>query len=225
MSISLKDIDNENTLNIFTDASIRAVQPSGYIGCYGALCVSNGCIIDQSYVTIGYTTNNNAEIKAIREGIGLALRYGAGKQINLFSDSQICIFGLRERILRWGLTNGRFIGSMGQDIANQEIFMEIVQMMLDHQLQINFLHQAGHVVFTAKSLKDAAHVFRTSNGIRGIIDMNLIRYISNYNNIVDDTSRKQLGRLTACDCHDPIRFFPHEFDKNLYTNLIKKRYS
>ena len=221
-SITLKEINNEHTLNIFTDASIRAIQ-NGYIGCYGAIAVIGYTTIDESYVVTGYTTNNNSEIKAIREGILLALKHGAGKTINIFSDSQICILGLRERILRWKLIGNQFIGSMGV-ISNQEIFMEIAQMILQYNLHINLFHQKGHIIFTAESLKQAQNVFRTSNGFRGVIDMNLIRYISNYNNYVDDETRKRLGRLMSCPCHDPIRFIPTPFDKQRYQTLVDNKY-
>ena len=49
------------------------------------------------------------------------------KYIRLFSDSQLCIFGLRQRIYSWinNINNGYICGYDGNPIKNQEIFIEI----------------------------------------------------------------------------------------------------
>lgn len=222
--MTLQDIQNEYSLNIFTDASIKNVG-KGYVGCYGAAAVIGTSIKEESMWVIDNTTNNNSEIKAIREGIYLALKYGNGKIINLFSDSQISVFGLRNRIFNWKFHNGSYYGSAGSEIANQEIFSEVADMIVQYNIPIRLWHQAGHVLFTERSLKDAAHVFRTSNGIRGVLDMNLIRYISTYNNMVDRDTRNHLykgmhHRDNVKVCTNPIFFYPKEINKTAYRSLL-----
>ena len=216
---TLSELKSPKNLNIFTDASIKSYRPKDYIGCFGAIAVTGDSIIEKSYNVTGRTTNNNSEIKAIRSGIELAIKHGSGKRINLFSDSQICIFGLRERIMNWKLRNGNYYGSVGA-IANQEVFSEIVDIILQYQLQINFFHQSGHVPFTGEGLKAASHVFHTSNNIRGMVDMNVIRYISSYNNLVDVESRNMLHNLFTCKIVDGISFTPHPFDVDAYRKLV-----
>lgn len=226
--LTLKDIKNPNTLNIFTDASIHKIGKDRngkyeYVGCYGAVAVIGGTIIDSSYKLTANTTNNNSEIKALREGVSLAITHkDKAPIINIFSDSQISVFGVRDRLLNWRFQGGNFIGSTGQVIANQEIFMEIVRLILAHNIRINFLHQAGHVVPTSSSLQSAMHVFRTSNGIRGVVDMNIIRYISEYNNLVDRVSRSIVSAAKKCRINDGIQFIPGvDFDRNRYKLLTQ----
>lgn len=226
--ISKKDICNPHTLNIFTDASIRK-RGYGYDGCYGAIAVDDDHIIDQIYRISSETTNNNAEIKGLRAGVFLALKYkNQFKIINIFSDSEISIRGIRDRIVNWKINDsGILVGKTGP-IANQDIYLEIVYLMLRHNLRVNFLHQKGHVTNHINSLYNAQHVFSASNMIRGRVDLNLIRYISNWNNIVDKTSRSILLRCRTNETKflDVIQFYPSQFNRKEYRalseNTIKK---
>lgn len=226
--IMYSDIINEYTLNIFTDASIRN-RNYGYDGCYGAIAVYNDTIIDELYRINTNTTNNNAEIKGLRAGVFLALKYqNQFKVINIFSDSQISIFGIRDRLITWTISpDGKLIGKSGQEIQSQDIFLEIMYLMIQHNLRVNFIHQKGHVnIRKIDSLFEAQHVFRASNCIRGNVDLNLIRYISRWNGIVDDTSRSYLNNYKGMKVEDAVQFYPSKFDKNkfkkLSENTIKK---
>ena len=105
--MKLPQLDSNN-LFIFTDASVTKYgrHEEEYISCSGAVaCVWTGnCyqIIDQSFVINRCSTNNNGEIKAIYYGLLLALKYKNNfRTINLFSDSKISIYGLREWIEDW----------------------------------------------------------------------------------------------------------------------------
>lgn len=226
--MTLNDISNDYTLNIFTDASIKKTGIE-YIGCYGAVAVVGDSIWDLSTHVIDHTTNNNSEIKAIREGIYLAIKHGNGKVINIFSDSQISVFGIRDRIFNWKFNDGSYYGYGGAEISNQEIFSEIAQLILQYKIPIRFWHQAGHIIFTERSLKDALHVFRTSNNIRELIDMNLIRYITSYNNMIDNETRNYLKKAISQRekdikvCTDPIHFEPQKFDKSTYRSLLSPK--
>lgn len=221
--IIYSDIVNEHTLNIFTDASIKQ-RKYRYDGCYGAIAVYNDEVIDEIYRVITDTTNNNAEIKGVRAGILLALKYqNMFKTINIFSDSQISIFGIRDRFLTWSLSpTGKLLGKTGQEILSQDIFLEIVYLILQYNLRVNFIHQKGHVTFKNDSLYKAQHVFRASNSIRGKIDMSIIRFISKWNNVVDDFSRSYLNRFNGDRLtEDPIMFFPCTIDRTRYKKLTE----
>lgn len=219
--IMYSDVVNDHTLNIFTDASIRN-RSYGYDGCYGAIAVYNNTIIDEMYRVNTNTTNNNAEIKGIRAGVILALKYQYRfRTINIFSDSQISIFGIRDRLIIWTIDPiGKLIGKSGQEIQSQDIYLEIMYLMLQYNLRVNFIHQKGHVnTKNVDSLFQAQHVFRASNSIRGKVDLNLIRFISDWNAIVDSTSRSYLNRYRGPQITDPIQFYPSQFDRNQYKKL------
>ena len=99
--IYLNSIHNPYTLNIFCDASIKSIKNMNY-GCYGAVAIYEDNIIDSSYQICSRTTNNDSEIRAIRSAVLLALKYRNNYQIiNIFSDSQISLFGIRDRCFRW----------------------------------------------------------------------------------------------------------------------------
>lgn len=228
LGIMYSDVINEHTLNIFTDASIRN-RSYGYDGCYGAIAVYNNTVIDEIYRINTNTTNNNSEIKGVRAGVILALKYQHQfKTINIFSDSQISIFGIRDRLVTWEISpTGKLIGKSGQEIQSQNIFLEIMYLMLQYNLRVNFLHQKGHInIKNINSLYEAQHVFRASNSIRGIVDLNIIRFISRWNCIVDETSRSRLLQYRGSNIEDPIQFYSSQFDRNqfkkLSENTIKK---
>ena len=66
------DIYKPDVLKIFCDASTRK-KGDGFDVCYGAIAVVQDNIIDQVYRINSNSTNNNAEIKAIRAGVLLAI--------------------------------------------------------------------------------------------------------------------------------------------------------
>ena len=225
--INLEDIYNDQVLNIFCDASIRRTKEQ-YFGCYGAIAVSGKNIIDQSYQICSHTTNNNSEIKAIRSGILLALKYRYQYPfINLFSDSQISLFGVRDRCYTWKEIDNTLYGYNEQDpIKNQSVFIEIMKMITDHHICINFYHQKGHVNLENKnSLAEAAHVFKASNQIRDIIHIKFIKYISYYNNKVDKDSRILLNNtnLYQLPYIQPVQFVPVDYYRlsDTYNKIIK----
>lgn len=222
--VKYSDIVNPNTLNIFTDASIVS-RPYGYDGCYGAIAVYNDVIIDEIYRVNTGTTNNNSEIKGVRAGVFLALKYqNQFPIINIFSDSQISIFGIRDRLLNWSIDpiSGMLLGRSGQVIQSQDIFLEIVYLMLQYNLRINFIHQKGHVSQHIDSLIQAQHVFEASNSVRGKVDLNMIRFISKWNCVVDETSRYHLLHFNRnMTYRDAIGFLPTTFDRAKFSKLSK----
>lgn len=209
--LQYKDIFNPETLNIFTDASIKKIGDET-LGCPGVVCVItyyNGSndILDTAYYVERYATNNSSEIKAISLGVAKALQYRHRfKTINLFSDSRICIQGLREWIFNWVncINNGMMCSSSGEPVANQNTFASIVHTILANDLKINFYHQKGHVSINSKSSVDKAmKVFYDVNRLD--IGMELMVILSNYNNFVD--------KITGDNLEEYTRFHMKKFSK------------
>jgi ribonuclease HI len=190
---------NENTLNIFSDASIIG-KSGNFKGCYGVVAVVKDDIIDQTYRMVSYTTNNNSEIKGIRAALDIAMRYRFQFPfINIFSDSLISINGLKSYILGWRYNpnDGCLYTKMKKKVVNQEIFIESYRILKELEAapcMICLYHQPGHVENGYNNLVKAADTFRKTNVIRGNIDLNFMRYISTWNNYVDNTSRSMLRR-------------------------------
>ena len=104
--IMLNDFFTDDTLNIFTDASMNSY---GNCGCT-AVCAVKGKLdkrfplLNTKFYTrvINKCTNNFAEGRAIIDAIYLALNYkDRYKTIRILSDSMLNIVGIRERILNW----------------------------------------------------------------------------------------------------------------------------
>ena len=229
-----ENIFDDASLNIFTDASIRNIKGGETLGCAGMLAVygSNRANYDRFQI-IRDTTNNNAEIKAIRLGVEEAIRQKNNfKNIRIFSDSQISIFGIRDRIFKWYNNGETLCGYEGKPIKNQDVMLEIVHMIVDNNINIEFYHQQGHVKVNDKEkLLEAIHVFSSSNNIRSIISYDFIRTISQYNNYVDVMSRTNLYKVDENiikqnkDIYKcPIYFmYNGSFDKDKYKKCITTR--
>lgn len=201
---------SKNTLNIFTDASIKKFT-NETVGCPGAIAINNGSIIDSKLDILRYTTNNNSEIMAIYNGILLAIKYkNMYDTLNLFSDSKICVFGLREWIFNWikniSVVNDinmytenynpyRLFNSSNELVANQSEIMLVIQTILANNLNINIYHQRGHISTTKySSIAKAKNCFCENNGIDNI-SLETIINLSTYNNMIDDMTRTNLQQF------------------------------
>lgn len=222
----LQDIYSPRILNIFCDASVR-LSGNVYSSCYGAIAITCDQEIDRICRVNYDSTNNNGEIKAIRAGICLAIKYQYQfDQINLFSDSQISLFGIRDRILNWSCNpnTGTMYNASGTKVYSQDVYIDIVNLIVLYNLRVNMFHQKGHVDFSkAKDRMKAAHVFITSNGIRNKVDFDLIRYISIYNDKVDIETKRILQRTDTVQNKiiEPIKFVPVNFNQlmNEYSKI------
>jgi len=225
---------NYNTLNIFTDASIKKMPDGETIGCAGANVISGPNpivgIIEQDTRIIRGSTSNNSEIQAIKLGIQKALMYrNQYNVINLISDSKLCIYGLREWIFNWvrdSVNKNYLISSTNQAVANQEVILEIIYMILDNNLRINFYHQNGHVnIYNQTNLIEVKNTFISSNFLSNDVDLELIKNISIANDDID-----KLTRFILKNSHFPkiypknmMSFFYAPFETEKYANLINTR--
>lgn len=206
------DAFNDNTINIFTDGSIYHNKKTGEsIGSAGAILVvtkDNKRYEFRETVIDRWATNNTTEIKAISLGVDMAIRYaqtnGGNLRINLFSDSKTCILGLREWVFNWVncVRNREMYSSSGKPVANQEIFKIIVDKILYYGIPIFLFHQKGHVKLGCiDSLYNARNCFNTSNGTN-IQDMDFIKTISEYNDLVDLITKDELNILKSAGALD-----------------------
>ncbi len=228
-SINNKTVFQPNTLHIFTDASIRTLRTKEQVGCggcvlvYGLLEDNN---IEEFYQIHRRTTNNISEAKALRLGIEQAIRHKYNfNTIRLFSDSQITVFGIRERIFNWDFRSGKYYGSGKDPIKNQELLLEIINMIISYDLKIELYHQAGHIGNNDKDMNYATHLFKNSNRIRSVVSYDFIKTISYFNNMVDSHSRDLLRSIPERDFSkdqfvEPIYFNKLDYDMAKYMSLI-----
>lgn len=201
MIITNNLIFNDNTVNIFTDASIKKFGEET-VGCAGAYIVTG---LDPNFGRqvkhiIRNSTNNNSEITAIWIGVNEAIKLrqaGFKGNINLFSDSKICIFGLREWIFKWVRKSpgDQLIGSQGDPVLNQDVILQIVYTIMENNLNINLFHQNGHVLYNLPHhIEKAKKTFIQSNfpGLIDDVEDQLIYNISVANDIVDTFTRDEL---------------------------------
>ncbi len=214
-------IINPWTVNIFCDASTTTHKRNIIDACYGALAYSMNHKILEWYRVLHDTTSNHAELRAINLAVRLALYIRSNhpeyKNFNIFSDSMISVFGMRDNCKRWKvLDNGLYSASeQHQLISHQEVYLETLALIVENDLNISIWHQKGHVTLSnMMSLEYAAEVFARNNFKRAKIDLNFIKYISIYNNEVDNASRRILQNTKVYEKNysEPIYFIPYNYN-------------
>lgn len=242
--LKFEQFSNRNTLNIFTDASILQIKNNNKFNhCIGSSGISiwkeDKNIGDYSEV-IAYTTNNFCELHAIFLATWFARNILFSdndiKYINIFSDSKISVFGLREWIFKWvsSSVNGILYGTSGK-VKNQEEFIKIVKFIIDNNLNINLYHVRGHHDHnTQKEMINFKQSFQRENNINDIIEDKLINFLIMGNSIVDNLTRNKLkDNLLIQEAYNnkllekPISFDINKIiydlnsgDINLYNRLI-----
>ena len=213
-------LKNPDTLNIFSDASMRPRGNNVYDTCYGAVAVNQDVIVEELFRINSSSTVPAAEIRGVRCSLRLALKYRYQfRIINIFSDSQVALFGLRDYIYGWKYSCGNLINRSAKIVKNQELFIEIYLMLEELRKTniVNLYHQPGHVENGMNSIKNAVEVFKRSNSVKGFIDYSVIRYISLYNNYVDNKSRSIIKDTNVKELifKDPVKFY---IESNLINN-------
>ena len=93
---------NNETLNCFSDASMRKMGKNHLASCAGSVIICKDTIINEMFRVNSESTVPAAELRGIRNTLSLALMYmGQFRVINIFSDSQISIFAIRDYIYKW----------------------------------------------------------------------------------------------------------------------------
>lgn len=218
------------TLNVFTDASVKQVGNHEYFTSYGArLMLGYGYLTMSAYTCPG--TNNFGEASAIRLGVLNALdalrflEFDPVCRINLFSDSKINLFGLRDWIYSWLNNqdpNGVLMSSSGTPVANQNILMDTASLILNNNLRICLYHQAGHCT-NEKTMIEGKEVFFKSNGI-GLANIELL-YICENNNIIDDFTRVNLDMNKIRPSNVGFYQIPTKSQMSSYKQLTSKVYT
>lgn len=222
----------DTALNVFCDASVTKVEDK-YTSCPGYAIVNKGKIIKSDYKVIYNTTNNYGEIYAIRMGVkavyDMGYKLGTVSRINLFSDSQISIFGLREWIFTWyqNLNNNMQMVSSDKrlEIANQEVYNSIVNLIAYEGIPIHLYHQLGH-----KNFKNNTHLTKVINSFNSVnkirISIDEARFICYYNEYVDRFTRDNLHNVTKSDLFKQTDYQKYIMPVSIILNNdIMKRYS
>lgn len=224
--IKLDKLFNNYTLNIFTDASVKNLGKE-YITCSGSACVIGENIINTNTRITRHSTSNLGEALGVLLGIEDALKYKNNVNvINLFSDSKITIFAIREWIFSWmkRSSNNILYTSKGKEVANQEVILTIINTILANNLIINFYHQNGHIdINNMDQLNEARNTFINFNEITHILDMNIIKTISYYNNYIDNYTRdmfKNIDLYNYPELRSAIKVVYKPFNIEQYKNLI-----
>lgn len=224
------ETDKFNTLNVFVDASVKQTANKEFFTSYGArILQGREAVAMTAYTCPG--TNNFGEANAIRLGILMVLEYMQEMydprrpmryRINLFSDSKINLMGIRDWIFNWIYhqdSMGVLISTSGTPVANQNILLEIVSLIIRNNLTINLYHQAGHCT-NEKTIFEGKQVFKRSNGIT-LTDAEL-RFICENNNIIDDFTRTQLDMTQLIPSNIGFYLTPTRREMNTYRKLINK---
>jgi ribonuclease HI len=215
--LSLSTIYNEETLNIFSDASFipgmisdKKALGSHHItgfgkGCYCVLAVCGDNIIEKECVISSNSTVNASELKGIRKALSIANSYKHQyKRINIFSDSLYSVNLVKKNVIS---TYGRV------DLveANRSILLQIdyifIELLKYPRCLVTLYHNSGHM--NCKNLDNMITMstkFQKFNNLPYKIDLNLVRYVAKYNCLVDNISREYLMCHQDVDCEDPVEF-------------------
>lgn len=222
----------QNILNIFTDASIVQID-NIYVSCPGYVAVTTtpdnkDLVMSSNTLVLEDSTNNNGEITAISMGIDYAISQMYNfKYINLFSDSKICIYGLREWIYNWvnNINNNMMCSSTGKPVANQSEILSIVNKIIYNNLNICLYHQSGHVRDTKDSIAEAMKIFKSTNYFTDPIEYSDILYISFYNDYIDNLTRDTLKGYALQGKLDKVVHFEYfdNLDIDKYAELTNRK--
>ena len=187
-------------IEIFCDASIKQFE-CGTIGCAGAIALLNRQLTDYKSLQFVQGTNNLSEITAIYLAVQLAYKVITNLNLSnyvvyIYSDSKISVFGLKHWIDAWSKQtyDGVMFNSQGQRVANQDMFVNVFVYLKNKKIQTYLLHCKGHIdVNKPIDIEKAKKVFLESNGYE--ISDDEVKFISTYNNMVDNLTRDQLNKI------------------------------
>lgn len=223
--IRYHEIFNSDTLNIFTDASTKNIRGET-IGLPGFVAVVGDKIVNQKIIALRDSTNNQAEIYAIKMAVEFALQYRSNvKVINIFSDSMISVYSLREWIFKWvnNIKDYNFINSSNKEVTHQSIIMSIVLTILENNLEVSLYHNRGHFNPNNKAeVKEFIDKFKEINILRDEISTSIAIHIMKYNDMIDNNTRNFIRNLSIKDIEklSVLEYGANTFDINRYRYLL-----
>lgn len=190
----------KDILNIYCDASMTEIDGTSY-GCPGAIAVwydgnNTAQIIQDTSLVLFDSTNNQSEIYAILLAVSIAITYRKKYSgIRIISDSRISVEGLRSWIYSWvqNAKDGVLMSSSGLPVANQQLFLYTFYSIYYSLPRCSICHIDGH----RRSYNDADVIKTMSNFCKTNkvnIDKETIRSHIDYNNMVDQMTRKCLDK-------------------------------
>lgn len=231
-----RDLFNEESICIFTDASFRRNKdcPSNVaVGTTApAYCVYRGdCCIEQGFHILHNSTSQQGEFYALLLGVMAAYKYRSYPHIRIFADNQNAVLGVREWIFKWvrETSNGRH--TLGDDgrISNQDYLMDIVYTIISNNMYLELYHIKGHVdIKSWESVRNARDMFERSNPFVGMAEDALIYQLAMGNNVVDEYSTVMLRSYIDDERYDTTGFTPAvtigytPFDMHNYITLVNK---
>lgn len=190
-------LNNPETLNIFTDASLKG-SPTDNVVCSGAIAVTSYSeVIDSEYLLLTNVSNNFGELSAIKLAVNVAYRHQEYSTINIISDSLISVKGLVDWIKIWIVNRkGEVLYSAShKPVINQDIYLQIINSLIDLPInEINICHTLGHM--RACNLEDQGRIIDTFKKFNNkVIGREEAAYLATYNNLVDKETRVKLVDL------------------------------
>lgn len=185
-----------NAINCFTDASKTNIDGVDTI-CAGYAVVYQNQILDTGLKVVYDATSMYGEKLAIYMGMDALLSYAKYDTfLNLFSDSQVGIFSLRNWVFDWVKKKDSsaiksFVNSSKVPVANQEILMATIGLINSTGAHTSLYHIRGHMNPSKVSdMQTFIEAFVRLNNEYMTEDM--ARELIYYNDVVDKATRNHL---------------------------------
>lgn len=209
--LHIKEVINENTINIFTDGSVTKNGVS-----YG-IVVFYGYDIIYSEIREGNSDEsiNRMELKGIRLALDYARFYcNQYSNINIYSDSLYSVDMIHRGIYNWFYDSyaGCFLDRYGDYAKNQDLIIEIVNIYNNLKKfvipSLSIIYVPGHVsVKNIKDLCNAKNKFIKNNNLGNIcMDLNMVRYFGGCNDIVDNKVNSTARHHSDKKYENPLLF-------------------
>lgn len=229
--IKRSGIFKDGVLNIFTDASIKLIGPHTWKGCAGAVGVivtDDRVDVIDDYILLDRCTNNIAELAGIEVGVDMAISWQYNfNRINLFNDSRISVYSLREWIFLWcraaraydNPDNMRNLKtSSGSIVSNVTHLFDIInKICLLDDIKMNIYHCRGHLMSRITEVMDS---FKKENHID--ISLDDAELLAHYNDMIDRNTRQILNEKFYDDSYKHIR---REYPQYAITPMNMRRYA
>lgn len=184
----------QDAVFVFTDGAITEGHSSGS-AVYGIPTEDENYLLQPMKLKAwskfhNASTNNEAELTGIWEGIKHASLDYPHRRLYIFSDSEYCVKTFTDWIFTWYKTytvnkrNGIVIPSMmtkgGTPVKNAQLICLIINYVVSEKIDVTFINVKGH---TKGKIEDQMKYFEKANGCR--LSHNEAEFIAKHNHIVD----------------------------------------